>query len=607
MKSAFVAGLLGLALITTCFINPPPSPEDRVKIHFIQSFKDFSDGISKLKEAAAANGSESDLRKHFLSSRLAYKKVEAIFEYYFELDAPKFNGPPIDFVEEEDPDAYHQPQGLQYIEALLYPAYDTSAKVELLTYLDMLGSLSKAISENALEGFEPQGHVLEALTEETYRIIALGITGFDTPASGSAIPEASASLESIEKMLQFYNEQKSPLSEKAVRLANAARQYLQKNSDEKVFNRMQFIRDFMNPLSTSIAELRKSRGEALNAFRYSLILPEGNLFAEKSFRKDAYLFDDTITSARVALGKKLFSEPLLSATGTRSCASCHQPDKAFTDALPKALEIDGHTILPRNTPTLLNAAFQHNLFYDSRQVSLDQLINEVLGNAREMHSGPDSAFSKLRNSSVYTALYRKAYPAEKGAIRAKLAVNAISMYLRTLVSYNSRFDKYMRGNNQALSKREIDGFNLFAGKARCATCHFIPLLNGSKPPGFFYQESEVLGVPATSDTLHPVLDADPGRFDRLQKDFLRHAFKTPGLRNITLTAPYMHNGVFPDLKSVLQFYNKGGGAGLNIAPENQTLAPDPLNLCEREIDDIIIFLQSLSDTISYRCPPQNMR
>jgi cytochrome c peroxidase len=272
--------------------------------------------------------------------------------------------------------------------------------------------------------------------------------------------------------------------------------------------------------------------------------------------------------------------------------------------LPTASEINGHAFLLRNTPTLWNAALQRNLFADSRQLSLDHLISEVLANEKEMNSGRDAAAVNLGNRDDYKKLYEEAYPASAGNIEGGKMVNAIAMYLRTIVSYNSRFDQFVRGRKSAMKPPEIRGFNLFMGKALCGTCHYVPLFNGSKPPTYYYQESEVIGVPATTDTLHAVLDGDQGRYNMVKKEFLRHSFKTPTLRNIALTAPYMHNGVYRTLEEVVAFYNKGGGKGLHIDMGNQTLPFDNLGLDATEQKDIIAFLKTLTDTTSLSFSPR---
>jgi cytochrome c peroxidase len=238
------------------------------------------------------------------------------------------------------------------------------------------------------------------------------------------------------------------------------------------------------------------------------------------------------------------------------------------------------------------------LFYDSRHVMLEDVVMEVLGNEKEMNSGAKAAVKNLQAVPGYSQLFKQAYGEADTTITEKNAANAIAAYIRTLISYNSRFDKYMRGEKDKMSATEIKGFNLFMGKAKCGTCHYTPLFNGSKPPTYYYQESEVLGVPATTDTLHPVLDSDPGRMHTLKFDFFNHAFKTPTLRNIALTAPYMHNGVYKTLEEVIDFYNKGGGQGLGLTVPNQTLPADKLLLTVNEKKQLKSFLLTLTDTTS---------
>jgi len=182
-------------------------------------------------------------------------------------------------------------------------------------------------------------------------------------------------------------------------------------------------------------------------------------------------------------------------------------------------------------------------------------------------------------------------------------MNALGSYVRSLVFLNSRFDQYMRGNKAALTAEEVNGFNLFMGKAKCGTCHYMPLFNGNFPPRFVKTDAEVIGVPATAQALlrgrprgggkGAVIDADPGRFAIVPAESFRHAFKTPTVRNAARTGPYMHNGVFSTLEEVMDFYNKGGGAGLGIKIPNQTLPFDKLDLNENERREIIAFIRSL--------------
>jgi cytochrome c peroxidase len=227
---------------------------------------------------------------------------------------------------------------------------------------------------------------------------------------------------------------------------------------------------------------------------------------------------------------------------------------------------------------------------------LEHQLTDVVHNQEEMKGSLTRSVKELGADPKYAALFQKAYANESMPLTEYNISNAISSYVRSLIAVNSRFDQYMRGDNTKMNKEELKGFNLFMGKAKCATCHFIPMFNGLVPPEFTETESEVLGVPKTKEKIAPVLDGDEGKFRFTRSIVHKYAFKTPTLRNIELTAPYMHNGVFNTLEEVMDFYNKGGGSGLKIAPENQTLPEKKLNLSKKEIHAVIVFLKTLTDS-----------
>ncbi|MEP7278611.1 MAG: cytochrome c peroxidase [Bacteroidota bacterium] len=591
-------------IAVTCSLSSFPgsqadSTKETIKEYYHAQFGILSEKLAALKDAIEQGKDEKTIREQFLQARLVYKHLELFIEYYLELDAPKFNGLAIDFIEEEDPDALQDPQGFQVIESFIYPHYDTSKKAALLAYTERLASITQGIGKNR-NLFNPDEFVLDATTEELYRVISLGISGFDSPLAQISMPETGAALSGVKFVLRAYQQEMVSKNingyNNTMKLLEAAIQYTQRHTDFNHFDRMLFITRYMNPVCSWLSVAKEQMGYHENGARYALIKKTGNLFDYCSLRPGIYLGDDTSTDARITLGKKLFYEPLLSVNGKRSCAGCHQPGRAFTDGLPKAVQLDEHTALPRNTPTMWNAALQRNLFYDSRQHSLDHLITEVLSNEKEMNSSAETAVKKILRQQDYAYLYKTAYPFADTVMAGRQMVNALAMYLRTLVSYNSRFDKYMRGEKDKMTHAEIRGFNLFMGKAKCGTCHYTPLFNGSKPPTYYYQESEVLGVPETTDTLHPRLDQDPGRIAFLKAGFFNHAFKTPTLRNIALTAPYMHNGVYKTLEEVIDFYNKGGGKGLGLEVPNQTLPADNLQLTGKEKKQLKAFLLTLTDT-----------
>lgn len=598
LKLIIIVCISATILLLSFNTNSNDSPAEKIKKWYTERYTIFSSRLDSLQQAVEQNESSKTIRRKFLLARMEFKRLEALIEYYYDLDAINYNGPAIDFIEEEDPAAYHEPQGFQVIEAYLYPAYNISNKKLLLDFIGRLNSLAKGLSSNAAQ-FNPEDYALDAAMEELFRITTLGITGFDSPIGQLSLKEAAASLEGVEAIIKAYDTQikKDGLAdyEVTMRLIRSAKVQLNAARSFNDFDRMNFILKYMNPICRWVGNAKKKFGFEDNPARATVIKKVSDIFSHSSLQQNRYIGDDTATTERFQLGKALFYENSLSGNGKRSCATCHNPAKAFTDGLPKALQLDEHSILPRNTPTLLNAALQKNLFHDSRQASLDQLIIEVLSNEKEMGSGIDAVSKKL-DRKKYGALYKAAYPSGDTAMHGRKIVNAISMYVRTLISYNSRFDQYMRGDKSKMTVDEIKGFNIFSGKAKCATCHFIPLFNGSKPPTFYYQESEVLGVPSLAVKKNAKVDPDPGRSPFTKRDFHQHAFKTPTVRNITLTAPYMHNGVFKTLEEVIDFYDKGGGAGIGIHLPNQTLPTDELKLSVIEKKQLIAFLKTLTDT-----------
>jgi cytochrome c peroxidase len=153
----------------------------------------------------------------------------------------------------------------------------------------------------------------------------------------------------------------------------------------------------------------------------------------------------------------------------------------------------------------------------------------------------------------------------------------------------------MRGDKTALSASQKRGFNLFMGKAACGTCHFAPVFNGLVPPNYITTEFEILGTPMNEDLEKPIADTDLGMYNVFEIEQFKGAFKTPTVRNAAETAPYMHNGAFATLEKLIDFYDKGGGAGIGLNVPQQTLSPTPLNLTKEEKADLISFIEALTD------------
>lgn len=306
----------------------------------------------------------------------------------------------------------------------------------------------------------------------------------------------------------------------------------------------------------------------------------------------------------MTLGRALFFETALSDDGRVSCASCHDPALAFTDGRARSASRSGARTL-RNAPTIINAGLQVGSFYDLRTTYLEDQIADVLRNPEEMHGSIDDAGVRLSGSATYRDRFSRAFPDDRdSAPNGPNIRRALAAYLRSTQALNSRVDRAMRGDTSALAADERQGLTLFMGKAKCGTCHFAPLFNGTVPPAYQESEVEVIGVPDRAVVRRARIDPDSGRFAVTRSAPHLHAFKTPSVRNVALTAPYMHNGVYRTLDEVVDFYNRGGGAGIGIQLENQTLPPEPLHLTVRERRALVRFMEALTDTSNVSASPE---
>jgi cytochrome c peroxidase len=531
------------------------------------------------------------LKKHFLQARTLYKKIEWAAEYFMPTTTRFVNGPPLPEVENEENKLF-EPEGLQVLEELLY-AGDTLDYAEVQRHAKLLLAHVQTYEQYWEAVVIDSAQVLDAVKLQVFRTISLGITGFDAPLARSGIAEATVSLQSLQRVaaLFFTSAALDSLFSRAIDFTSGAGSF-----DD--FDRMHFIREYCNPLTEKLVQLQLSRSIPFVQSRRLLKSNAPSLFAANVFDVNAYTPDSTyfMSDAKVLLGEKLFYDRLLSLRGQRNCASCHDSQKAFTDGRTTSASLLQGS-LARNVPTLLNAALQPWQFYDMRITNLENQSRDVIENKDEMHGNLSEAVVLLARDSAYSSLFGKSYPGR--AINEQNLQNALASYVRSLSLLNSRFDHYMRHQpGAALTPEEKKGFNLFMGKAKCGTCHFAPLFNGTVPPAFIKMESEVLGVPA--DAAGKQLDTDQGRYRMFAMEPYLRAFKTTTVRNVALTAPYMHNGVYKTLEEVIEFYNKGGGRGLGLDVANQTLPPDSLGLSAAEKFSLLAFLESLTDSMPRR-------
>ena len=606
VKSSRKITILSVVLIITiCQAHFRPQDNSIAKKtdnYFKKELQYLKGKINDFNRHCTERSSLKIMRQQFTACRITYKKLAVLSEYFNIYESKFLNGPALNRVEEGAPDSIIPPQGFQAIEELLFGKNEKGYHAKVRNLLQgMVSALNRMESEpERIYKFKSE-LVWDAVRSATVRLVALGITGFDSPVALNSLNEARASISGMKNILALFNKDKDSTHQgnmtSLITLLNKADAYLQTHNSFNSFDRLEFMSSHIDPFYKALNLARIKAGIAVPEGQSPVNYSASSIFQEDFFNINFFSpgKEYWITDKRIELGKKLFSDPILSGTKKRSCASCHLPGKFFTDGLTVPYALDQTKLLTRNTPTLWNAAFQTRQFLDARSEILEDQLKEVVHNTDEMKGSLQECVDDIKAIQEYVYSFNNAYPGENEPVNAFNIANAISSYVRSLVALRSQFDEYMRGDKTKLSAPEKRGFNLFSGKGKCATCHFIPLFNGLVPPEFTEMETEVLGVPAAKSKINATIDADPGKYNISKATVHKFAFKTPTLRNIEFTGPYMHNGVFNTLEEVMEFYNEGGGAGWNTAPENQTLPKDKLNLTPKEIDEIIAFMKTLTD------------
>lgn len=563
------------------------------KEELLQQITQLNQEIEAFEQIAQKNASNKELQQSFEKSRLAYKKIEWAVEYFTPEPARFINGPALDELEVEE-NKFLNPSGFQVIEELIYPTFSAKEKATLQREIAVLKGLIMQVKEHVSAITISPDYVVDAVKMQMYRIITLGITGFDSPIANNSIPEAQASLLVIPSLIEKLHQEPSQIQNSLLDRINKAAAFCNSTKDFNSFDRALFIKNYLNPISKNLQEFQQHYKIANVAKTNAILQTSSSLFGSKVFNVDAFIPSQeyAYTSAKAQLGKELFYDTSFSKEGTRSCASCHNPELAFTDGLKTNLSLSGSQLL-RNTPTLTYAGLQNAQFWDMRQTDLEKQSLDVIQNKDEMHGNIRDNIKNISSNPSYQKLIQKAFPKSKKLEEWQLQ-NALASYVRSLNKFNSKFDQHFSEPATALSAEEQLGFNVFAGKGKCATCHFIPLFNGTVPPAYKKTEQEVIGTPQIKNGKE--IDPDLGRYAQYKMPQLLHAFKTPTLRNVALTAPYMHNGVFESLEEVVVFYNDGGGAGTGIAVDNQTLPSDKLNLTDKEQKALIAFMKTLTDS-----------
>ena len=324
--------------------------------------------------------------------------------------------------------------------------------------------------------------------------------------------------------------------------------------------------------------------------------PKPNLdsLVDKSTFQDIGVLPDVIhpdynpySVEKAKLGKTLFFDPRLSVSGQIACASCHNPELGWTDNLTRSFGHDRQTG-GRNSMTILNSAFAHTLFWDGRATSLEDQARFPIGDPLEMNEKLNIAVDKIESIEGYKPLFEKAFGND--SVSLKRIQYAIATFERTIKSPKSKFDKFISGDSDKFTDQEVMGLHLFRTKARCINCHNTPYFSDNK----FHNDGQ---------TLFGAKDEDFGRYNVTKNMEDIGKFRTPTIREVSNTRPWMHNGHFPSLLDVVEFYNLGNPSPIQkkyLGTERDSLIPKTspilknLDLNKEEINALLAFIETLS-------------
>jgi cytochrome c peroxidase len=556
------------------------------------------------------------VRDQIRNSRLKLKSLDFWFRYFEPNVYRKVNGPlPVEWenevFEKFEPPYRREGAGLTLAEQYLD---------EEVIHKDSLTTLI-ASSINALETFKADSitqnldsyhHFFLANRLFLLNMAAIYTTGFECPDTSRVVAELRSMLKDVKEIYLAFKGTfaSTPLSKEYLNLYDKTIGFTDlQPADFSLFDRFRFIKDYVNPLFrmnqqfiTNYSVVTKNyndfslNNDCLSIFDKSLYAPQ-NTMGIYSLIEDKDLLKEI-----KEMGKLLFYDPILSANNLRSCASCHKPAEYFTDTTQAtAFQFDHQQHLTRNTPTLINAIYNHLVMLDGKHISLQDQAKDVMHNEQEMNNDHKELVKKILSCKEYKDAFKKflKHTPEEKEVSISHIVSAITFYYADFSRYTAPFDDAMN-NKQSIAPEIQRGFNLFMSKAQCGTCHFVPLFNGVKPP-YIGSEFEVIGVPA--DSMYHTLSPDKGRYLINPAKETMNAFRTGSIRNAGFTKPYMHNGVFQTLEQVIDLYDAGGGVGKKLAVSNQTLAADSLKLNPAEKKELIAFIRSLDENIIFETAP----
>lgn len=573
----------------------------KTKQAFLSQLQQLSNELEHFIQALAAKDITT-AKKAYLKARKPFKQAEFLIAY---LDPQSYeksiNESPLLKPEPKVANKeIHYPKGFQRIDELLFEeATDFNALLKMGKQLKadiqtLNGSLQSIRFYDAI--------IIHAIKEQLIRSFTLGISGFDTPSSDNSMTDFKQVNQGIVRILGFYKER---FPSELLAKINQHFDNIDYQSFED-FDRYRYLVEQLIPILECLEDIRVEANleskEELNRAPLPINSSFTNLFQADFFNPSYYtnIPSKEATEERIALGKQLFNDPILSDNLQTSCATCHNEQKAFTDELPKSMNGDKSQTTSRNSPSLNYSVYASAYFLDLRAHDLKNQFDHVIHNEKEFNTNYGAIIKKLSTNANYRKAFQKNYAQYPNTISSSSINHALKSYLMSLPRFDSQFDQFVQSKQTDIPKEIRQGFNLFMGKAQCATCHFPPTFSGLVPPSYMDSESEVLGVLVDENYDRPVLDSDLGRqangVIKDNFDFFEHSFKTVSIRNAARTAPYMHNGSIKSLEKVIEFYDLGGGLGMGLELPHQTLPEDQLDLTDNEKSALIAFIESLTDS-----------
>lgn len=621
MKKIYMVSLLSFAIFFACISFGFKTNSNNYVNDYTERLSLFTSQQQALLQLIENSDTHSaigkqKIREQINEARKDMKGMDFWMRYLEPIVYRKVNGPlPVEW-ETEVFEKFEKPYRREGAGLTLAALYLDEDKIEKDTLLNMV-----KLSLTACETYSADSITSQLQTHHHFflcnrlfllNLAAIYTTGFECPDTARIIPELQVLLQKTAETYQSFNESfpGTPLSGDYLQTYKSAIKFVKSQpSAYSNFDHFTFIKDYINPLfALNQGFIKQYRVYSKSYVDYTLNKNNTSIFSKALYNgqnpKGIFLrVDDADALAEIdRIGKLLFYDPILSQNNLRSCNSCHKSTEYFTDTtVATSFQLNGNDRLPRNSPSLINAKFNHLVMLDGKHISLQNQLKDVMTNPLEMGSNEKEVLKKILSCKEYKDAFTRLLirTPQEPAITLDHIVSAITFYYSKFSNYYSPFDEAMN-ENRDMDMAVKQGFNLFMSKAQCATCHFVPHFNGVKPP-YVSSEFEVLGVPADKNYTH--LSADKGRHEINSAPETLHAIRTGSIRNVPYTKPYMHNGVFFTLDEVIDFYATGGGAGHGLHVPNQTLSSDSLHLSQTDKANLLSFISSLNERIEFERPP----